>query len=278
MKTNVTPTVAAIGKMEFQGNITPTLWYKNITFESGKADLVAITILAEVVYWYRPKIVKDEATGDVIEYSKKFAADKLQRSYQSFADQFGISKRQARDACKRLSDQGLITLEFRTVKTKTGTKLGNVLYLEPVPDKLAEITYPPMTLERHRYDAGTSEVSRPNATGVTLERQTNTETTTQTTTDSNADAGFSEEQEQALEAMISQGVEQSQALDLAATCPPAGLLALAAEIKTKKGLTNPAGYLVAQARAGRWPTSPPIDDAERERQERHRKYKTIEGR
>jgi hypothetical protein len=236
MDTDVTPTVAAIGKMDFQGNIIPATWYKAITFENGKTDLAAVIILAEIVYWYRPTIIRAEATGEVIGYKRKFKADKLQRSYQSFTDQFGLTKRQVRDACKRLSDLGLITLDFRTIQTAGGAKLGNVLFLEPMPSKLAEITNP-MTLERHRCDVETSEVLRQDVIGVTLERQTNTETTTKTTTKNNTvvaaapeqgkDQEDRKEQQVALDALLKIGWDsRTQAEQYAKTLNSSWLIGL----------------------------------------------------
>jgi hypothetical protein len=133
------PTVAAIGQMHFEGNIIPHTWYKAITFPNGKADVNAILILAEIVYWYRPTVERDEATGEIINIRKKFKADKLQRSYQSFGDQFGLTRRQCEDAIARLVAQGFITKETRTVDTAAG-KIGNVLFVEPVPAAIQRIS------------------------------------------------------------------------------------------------------------------------------------------
>ena len=60
--------VDAIATMAVTGNVIPATWYKTITTSSGKADLVAINILSDVLYWYRPREVRDEYTGDVIAY------------------------------------------------------------------------------------------------------------------------------------------------------------------------------------------------------------------
>ncbi|MBK8752212.1 MAG: hypothetical protein IPL99_11465 [Candidatus Competibacteraceae bacterium] len=46
--------MAEIGQMHFEGNIIPHPWYQRITLESGKPDLSAIILLAEIIYWYRP--------------------------------------------------------------------------------------------------------------------------------------------------------------------------------------------------------------------------------
>lgn len=141
---DITPTVAAIGQMHFEGNIIPHSWYKAIAFPNGKADLNAIVILAEIVYWYRPTIERDEATGDVISIRKKFRDDMLQRHYQSFADQFGLTVRQCKDAVARLIMLGLVRRELRTVETPQG-KIGNVPYFEPVVDELQRISSPVIT-------------------------------------------------------------------------------------------------------------------------------------
>ena len=46
--------VEKIGQLQITGNVIPTSWFRNITFANGKPHFVAITILAEIVYWYRP--------------------------------------------------------------------------------------------------------------------------------------------------------------------------------------------------------------------------------
>ena len=98
--------VDAIATMAISGNVIPATWYKTITTASGKADLAAINILSDVLYWYRPSEIRDESTGDVIAYRKRFSADLLQRSYDQIAEHFGLSKRQAKDAVVRLEELG----------------------------------------------------------------------------------------------------------------------------------------------------------------------------
>jgi predicted DNA-binding transcriptional regulator len=137
---DLTPTVAAIGQMHFEGNIIPHTWYKAVTFENGKADVNAILILAEIVYWYRPTVERDEATGEVVSIRKKFKEDMLQRHYDSFAEQFGLSKRQCQDAVARLIESGLLRRELRTVDTPQG-RIANVPYFEPVVEALQRVTY-----------------------------------------------------------------------------------------------------------------------------------------
>ena len=133
--------VTKIGMNDFSGNLVPHTWFEHIR-RGRKANLHAILILSEIVYWYRPTAVKDENTGKLLGYRKKFWADMLQRSYISFAEQFGISKDQAKDAIDDLIRLGLIRREFRNLVSKTGIRMINVMYLEPVPSAIAAITGP----------------------------------------------------------------------------------------------------------------------------------------
>ena len=130
--------------MEITGNVIPLNWFKTITTANGKPNSTAIMLLSDIVYWYRPKILRDEATGEFIGIKKRFKADLLQRSYRQFSEQFRYSKRQVTEAIKALESLGVIRREFRTVSTNM-QKLSNVLYIELFPDKLMELTYPEKT-------------------------------------------------------------------------------------------------------------------------------------
>ena len=66
-------------KLNISGNIIPQVWYRTIIRESGKPNLTAIIILADIVYWYKPTEIRDEGTGQVIGVRKKFKSDLLQR-------------------------------------------------------------------------------------------------------------------------------------------------------------------------------------------------------
>lgn len=98
------------------GNVVPPIWYKRITFDNGKPQLLAINILADIVYWYRPIEIRDEYTGQVIERRKRFKSDLLQRSYKQICEFFGCSKDQAKDSLQLLEKMGLIERIVRTVK------------------------------------------------------------------------------------------------------------------------------------------------------------------
>lgn len=182
-----TPAVDGIGKLYISGNVLPNEWFKcpRLRYESGAVNLLAIVILSEIVYWYKPSEVRDEHTGNTIGWKKKFAADKLQRSYEELSTKFGCSKRQAAEACYFLRDVGLITLELRTIKVNGGSlTLSNVLFIEPVVGAIEAICQtttlveldPPHTLERNT-------LIHPNVIPPTLKRNTYTKTSTKTSTE-----------------------------------------------------------------------------------------------
>lgn len=175
--------VDKIGMMNIEGNIIPFNWFSEFKFKNGKPDLNAIVILSEIVYWYRPKIIRDEEIGMTVGMSKRFKADLLQRSYDSFSSQFGLTKRQVKDCIDRLCEHGVIYREFRTVQTNA-TTLFNVLFIGVNAGVLSSVSmYHPPTLER-------TTPLRLNVPPPTLERNTYTETTTETT---NTDTkGYSE--------------------------------------------------------------------------------------
>lgn len=188
-----TDTVVAIGQINLTGNVTPASWWRHITLPSGRPDQTAITLLSEIVYWYRPSEVRNEVTGALMGYRKRFHGDKLQRGYQAFADQFGFSKREATDALKRLRDAGFITLELRTVQTSEGMTLSNVLFVEPVPEAINDINsmtrksdaknVTPVPFQRNTPYVQAEPLPRSDVDSPTLKRETYTEITTKTTTE-----------------------------------------------------------------------------------------------
>lgn len=182
--------------MNFRGNVIDHGWFKTITLDNGKPYVIAITILGEVVYWYKPTEIRDEESNHV-RYKQKFKADMLQKNYQQLADSFGFTKRQVKDACDYLKDRNLIHIEFRTVFVN-GTRCNNVMFIEPVPEEIQKISIlywgndTPPTLKRNSPPTiESNSLLRSNVPPSydkteeppTLERKTNTEITTKTTTE-----------------------------------------------------------------------------------------------
>lgn len=185
MKGSGNEIVDMVGRISITGNIIPQIWYKTITHPSGKPYLEAIVILSDIVYWYRPTEVRDERTGEVIAYRKRFKADLLQRSYADLAQQFGISKREATNAVVALEKIGVVRRHLRTIDVN-GTKTANVLFLELVPKALLALTcgeVTPITFKSDTSHFQKGDLSRSEVTPLTFKRETNTENTTENTTE-----------------------------------------------------------------------------------------------
>ena len=168
--------VDQVGSVHLEGNVLPTNWFNSFRLENGKPDVNAVILLSEIVYWHRPTVVRDEDTGQVIRIKKKFKADLLQRSYQSFSDQFGFSKQQVKEALDRLEKFGVIKRHFRTIEVNN-QKYNNVLFIELITPVLFEVT----TLSLSKWGGSTFS----NGEAPHFKKGTNTETTTEITTDIN---------------------------------------------------------------------------------------------
>ena len=135
------PIVDEIGTLNISGNVIPEAWYHTITNENGKVNCLAIHILADIVYWYRPTEHRDESTLSVT-YTKKFHDDDyLQRSYDQLMQKFNISKKQAYDAVVALEKLGVIKRHFKTIYT-SNLPLANVMFIELIPKVLKSLTFP----------------------------------------------------------------------------------------------------------------------------------------
>lgn len=129
-------TVDAIGQMDFSGSLIPHSWLYSITLDSGRPDMNAIFVLAEIVYWYRPSVSVNE-DGKAV-WKKKFWKEYLQKSIRELATKLNLSYDQVKLALVRLEKRGLIVKHLKT-EIINGRKYGNVLYIEPVPEKLQEL-------------------------------------------------------------------------------------------------------------------------------------------
>jgi len=129
-----------MGTLNYEGNMTPHSWYQHIKRKTKKnkekTDSIAINLLAEIVYWYRPYCVR-EGSREI--WKKKYIADILQKSYAELEEKFGYTKDQMRDSFELLQNLGLVLLEFRTVH-KNGVTNSNVMFIRVFPEKIKEIT------------------------------------------------------------------------------------------------------------------------------------------
>jgi hypothetical protein len=132
-----------IGKLNITGNIIPIIWFENLKYETEKgtkkAYLLAILILSDIIYWYKPFEIRDEQSGRLIEYKQKFQADKLQKSYSQYALLFGSTRISVKRAFDFLVEFKLINREFRDIFVQN-KRLTNVMYVEPIPRNISLIT------------------------------------------------------------------------------------------------------------------------------------------
>lgn len=136
-------TVLRMGEINLDGNVIPHSWYEHLRYPNGKPNLNAIVILAEVVYWYRPIVLKDEKTGRVLPARKKFEGEHLQRTRKSFAEQFGLTTKQVKDALNFLEEKKVVEVIIaKSLKIANGKKLGNVPYIALDAEKVAEFNRP----------------------------------------------------------------------------------------------------------------------------------------
>lgn len=181
--------IEKMASINITGNIIPMIWFKKILYPSGKPNLLAINILADIVYWYRPTEIRDEKTGEIIAYNKKFSSDLLQRNYEQISKMFGCSKREATNAIICLENLGLIKRVFRTINNN-GLIMSNMLFLELNPDKVMEITYQDLQISEPIDNSNQSggchfqkgEGSLSKGIGVTFKSETYTENTTENIT------------------------------------------------------------------------------------------------
>ncbi len=133
-----------IGQLNFTGNVIPSVWFQTVVSSAGRPNLLACQLLSEIVYWYRPSEVRDQQTGQFIGYRTKFKGDLLQKSYQSLADLYHVSKRQVMRAIVFLEKEiQVLKRVFRSVPGKDGMIYNNVLYIWLDTERLKELTFPP---------------------------------------------------------------------------------------------------------------------------------------
>ena len=118
----------------FRGNIIHDEWYVRFTNGRGSPDLPLISILSEIVYWYRPKEIRDPITGQ-ISYVPKFPEDIWQTSYAHFERKFGFNREKIRKVLVKLETMGIITRIFRNV-TLRGQEYNNRLFIDLNKDSL----------------------------------------------------------------------------------------------------------------------------------------------
>lgn len=184
------PACDALNEMTITGNIVPSIWFQTITksdLKHPKPNLLAINILSDIVYWYRPTEVRDETTGALLGYRKKFRADLMQRSYRELSAIYGHSIAAIKDAVVFLENLGVIERVFRTIFAG-GSCLNNVMYLSLNVDRLKQLTYPPQEISMEEGSKSPAGVAKSTRSAVKISggpvdksTHTNTESTPDTT-------------------------------------------------------------------------------------------------
>ncbi len=139
--TSGNPAVDQVGRMSIVGNIVPASWFKTVLTDSGKPHYLAIMILSDIVYWYRPTEIRDERTGQLLGWKKKFHNDMLQRNYEEYAKLMGESERTIIRAIAQLEQLGVVIRHRRDLTLKGGMTVRNVLFLELIPERLYQLTF-----------------------------------------------------------------------------------------------------------------------------------------
>ena len=130
--------VLAIANLKFEGvTAIPDTWYENITNKAGSADLLAIVLLSEIVYWHKLMPIYEE--NNLIGYAQKFAGKKLQKQTSDFSKKYKFSEKSVNEALNRLVDLSLITREFADVR-KGDLIIQKRQFIDIVPAKIIKIS------------------------------------------------------------------------------------------------------------------------------------------
>lgn len=105
---------SATAASHLNGNVIPNWWYQKFTNGRGAPDLPLISVLSEIVYWYRPKKAKDSTTGQT-PCPSKFAGNVWKTFYEHFETKFGFTREKIRKILVKLETIKIVTRELRTV-------------------------------------------------------------------------------------------------------------------------------------------------------------------
>ncbi len=135
--------VDAIGQMHFEGNIIDHRWMSapELRLKNGRINLPALVVLADLVYWHRPVIVRDEQTNIITAVRRKFRYDRLYKDYESWGASLGLTKRQTQDAVAFLHATKVIKRSVGRLKFDDGVRSNTLVFLEVEAERLKEITY-----------------------------------------------------------------------------------------------------------------------------------------
>ena len=138
-----TKLTTAITNIFRTGDIIPANWKRNLLNEPKntkhgatmqKGNLLAVSILAHIVYWNTNSVDRLVEKGKEREvYYRKFAEHAYWTSYEYLAEQNAHTKADVKSAIDFLVRKGLIERQFNVDNSK--------MYLTPIPSSIEEITY-----------------------------------------------------------------------------------------------------------------------------------------
>ena len=108
------------------GNVIIHKWYKQFCLEDGNPDLVAITILGDIVAWYR------NGTNNYYgELTPRLHGHSLYLSYNYYEQKFGFREDRVRRALTRLYTQNILKRSFKNIYVKGRRVNKLVIDLDP---------------------------------------------------------------------------------------------------------------------------------------------------
>lgn len=103
------------------GNVIIHKWYKQFCLEDGNPDLVAITILGDIVAWYR-----NGTNNHYGELTPRLHGHSLYLSYNYYEQKFGFREDRVRRALTRLYAQNILKRSFKNIYVK-GQRLNKLV-------------------------------------------------------------------------------------------------------------------------------------------------------
>ncbi len=109
------------GKSFKPGDVIIHKWYRQFCLEDGNPDLVAITILGDIVAWYR-----NGTNNHYGELTPKLHGNSLYLSYNYYEQKFGFHEDRVRRALTRLYAQNILKRSFKNIYVK-GQRLNKLV-------------------------------------------------------------------------------------------------------------------------------------------------------
>ena len=109
------------GKSFKPGDVIIHKWYRQFCLEDGNPDLVAITILGDIVAWYR-----NGTNNHYGELMPKLHGNSLYLSYNYYEQKFGFREDRVRRALTRLYVQNILKRSFKNIYVK-GQRLNKLV-------------------------------------------------------------------------------------------------------------------------------------------------------